>query len=201
MRRNGLLAVALTALIPLQSLEAFTESRAAIPVIVHLEDQVGLRHDLLREATAEVDETFRAARVRLVWTRPGVSVQDGVASCARVVRLTITEGPPPARATDALAQEALGSAAPWAGQARVFYRRLSAAAAEHPVAASRILGHVISHELGHLLLSSGRHTDLGIMRPAVDFHHIALRRFTDDQARLIRSALAPLHQETSSCGR
>ena len=201
MRSRGLLALALTAFILPQSLEGFSEGRMAIPVIVELDDLVGLRYELLRDATAEADDTFRAAGVQLLWSRPGHDSGEATASCARIVRLTIQEGPPPVTAGETRRDEALGSAAPWSGRARIFYRRITSAAAEHPIAPSRIFGHVISHELGHLLLESTRHTDVGIMRPSVDFHHIAMRRFTEEEARLIRSGLTSGSQETTSCGR
>ena len=42
----------------------------------------------------------------------------------------------------------------------------------HPIALSLVFGHVISHELGHLLLLSGNHEDVGIMRSAVDFRRM-----------------------------
>jgi hypothetical protein len=84
----------------------------------------------------------------------------------------------------------VGDAASSRGVARVFYRRLLAASALHPVDVSVVLGHVISHELGHLLLPPGSHAAVGIMRPAVDFRQIAVRRFTDEQSKLMRVALA-----------
>ena len=190
MRRGGLLAVVVATLIRLVSLEASEEGRAMITVKVTIEDLVGLRRDLLAPTIAEVDETFRAAGVQFVWTSPGSASDDAPsASCERLLRLIITDDVPP-RAADLLRGDALGSAAPWSNQARVFYRRVASMAAGHPVAQSRILGHVISHELGHLLLASGHHTDVGIMRPAVDFHHIAFRRFTDEQIQVIRNRLA-----------
>lgn len=198
MRYRGLVALGLTVFMLPQS---FAESRATIPVIVQLDDLVGLRYELLRDATAEADDTFRAAGVQLVWSRDGHGSGEVAATCARVVRLTIQEGPPPVPAGETRRDEALGSAAPWSGRARIFYRRITSAAAEHPVAPSRIFGHVISHELGHLLLESTRHADVGIMRRSVDFHHTAMRRFTGEEARLIRSSLTAGSQETTSCGR
>jgi hypothetical protein len=189
MRRGSLLAVTVATLIRLVSLEASREGRAMMTVNVKIDDLVGLRQDLLVPTIAEVDDTFRTAGVQFVWTGPGFAPDDAPpASCGRFL-LTIANDVPH-RAADVLRGEALGSAAPWSGQARIFYRRVASVAAGHPVAPSRILGHVISHELGHLLLASGLHTDVGIMRPAVDFRHIAFRRFTDEQIRIMRNRLA-----------
>ena len=189
MRRGALIAATAAALIRLASLEASEDRRAVMTVEVKIEDSVGVRRDLLAPTIAEVDETFRPAGVRFVWTSGEFPSEDpSSTSCARVLRLLLTDDAPQ-RPADLLRGDALGSAAPWSGQARIFYRRVTAVAAQHPVAPSRIFGHVIAHELGHLLLASGHHTDVGIMRPAVDFHHIAFRRFTDEEIRDIRNRL------------
>ena len=60
--------------------------------------------------------------------------------------------------------------------------------------ASQLLGHVMAHELGHLLLPHGAHSAAGLMRPALDRAQVraaiaGLLTFTPDQAALIRARL------------
>jgi hypothetical protein len=82
----------------------------------------------------------------------------------------------------------------------VFYGRVAAAVAERPISISVVLAHVISHELGHLLLPPNSHSPFGVMRRAVDLEHPSLRRFTGEQSRLIRDALSSGRRYAWPCG-
>jgi hypothetical protein len=58
-----------------------------------------------------------------------------------------------------------------------------------------MLGHVMAHELGHLLLPHGAHSVVGVMRPAWDRAQAkgaleGTMTFTPDQAELIRTLLS-----------
>ena len=59
---------------------------------------------------------------------------------------------------------------------------------ERPVSRAQILGHVIAHELGHLLLNLKGHSAHGIMRGEMDFtdRHDSLL-FTPQQAEVLRA--------------
>jgi hypothetical protein len=54
-----------------------------------------------------------------------------------------------------------------------------------------VLGHVVAHELGHLLLGRGTHSAAGLMRADLDTNLAVQGRllFTDAEARAIRAAL------------
>jgi len=52
-----------------------------------------------------------------------------------------------------------------------------------------VLGDVMAHELGHLLLPPG-HSSIGIMRPQIDMMSRTLATFTKDEAAEIRRRLA-----------
>ena len=76
----------------------------------------------------------------------------------------------------------------------VFYHRVDGLATDgYPK--DRILGHVIAHEVGHVLLGLGAHSDIGIMRRVWsrhDLQHISwglLLPFTDDQRQQLRAAV------------
>jgi hypothetical protein len=58
----------------------------------------------------------------------------------------------------------------------------------------RVLGHVMAHELGHLLLGSNAHAEIGIMRPRWFGQQLrAVERgalfFSPEQALLMRNGL------------
>jgi hypothetical protein len=66
---------------------------------------------------------------------------------------------------------------------------------EWHIGVARILGHVMAHELGHLLLGSNSHSQQGLMCPS--WHRNELHRattgsllFSEEQARFIRERLA-----------
>ena len=76
----------------------------------------------------------------------------------------------------------------------IFYPRIRAYSAELGMHASQLLGHVMAHEMGHLLLPYGAHAVAGLMRPEWDRAQVraaaeGLLTFTPDQAALIRERL------------
>jgi hypothetical protein len=80
-------------------------------------------------------------------------------------------------------------------QAMVFYREIERTAHSKAVHTNELLGYVIAHELGHLLLPPSAHSANGIMRAHWgdrDYVRIAgsSLTFTDDQVEAIRTKLA-----------
>jgi hypothetical protein len=71
--------------------------------------------------------------------------------------------------------------------ANVMWERIEEAAIEHRMAAGYLLGYVIAHELGHLLLPPNAHRWSGLMQPDIDFHGVQLHDlwFSREQAALI----------------
>jgi hypothetical protein len=83
----------------------------------------------------------------------------------------------------------LGLAVPGRGRAYVFYNRLVHAARARPVDIGVVLGRVIAHEIGHVLMPPGQHSTFGIMRRDVDFGYDNPNRFTDGESTKIRATL------------
>jgi hypothetical protein len=74
----------------------------------------------------------------------------------------------------------------------VFFGRVEHFARAHRIRSSTMLAHVIAHEIGHLLLPKGWHSDRGLMRGTWDRAQVdnAVRgglTFTTDEIRIIRS--------------
>jgi hypothetical protein len=77
---------------------------------------------------------------------------------------------------------------------RVFYDRVSDPQLFPKFDAPKILGHVMAHEIGHLLQGITRHSETGVMKAhwtAADYGSMAFRplRFTDEDVRLILAGL------------
>jgi hypothetical protein len=84
--------------------------------------------------------------------------------------------------------------------AYIFYHRVEELAATGDVSASQILGHAIAHEIGHLLLNTPRHSDVGIMQADWQFEQMQLLRrgwllFTDEQAHQMRAGVLERRRE------
>jgi hypothetical protein len=151
-------------------------------------------------ARAVVGRILAAAGVELEWLdEPAararrLSFADGGALGAwltslhsvRVVRTIPSDGSVP----DA---RSLGVSVPGTRVATVLYTRIEARAREAGVDVGTVLGHVVAHELGHLLLRRGAHSAAGLMRADLDTTLAVQGRllFTEAEARAIRAALAP----------
>jgi hypothetical protein len=76
--------------------------------------------------------------------------------------------------------------------AYVFPHRVEEIAAAGRVSASQVLGHAMAHEIGHLLLNSNEHSDVGIMQADWCYEQTELLRngrlwFTSAQSRRMRA--------------
>jgi hypothetical protein len=79
----------------------------------------------------------------------------------------------------------------------VFYDSVEKLHQDWHASLSRVLGHVMAHEIGHLLLGTNAHSPMGIMRPnwqGQELRSIAIGTllFTREQARSMQTKLFPL---------
>jgi len=89
---------------------------------------------------------------------------------------------------------ALGYALPFAQagpHAFVYYHRIERIQLSVPSSVTRMLGHALAHEIGHVLLESTEHSENGLMKgrwSKVDFQRTAVSflAFSPDQARVLR---------------
>ena len=138
--------------------------------------------DVLEDAQEEVDRIFAESGFEVVWTntRPQITVKiaSQVLGYARA------------------ASPVMGVASRTANGpvAQVFFRQVQDFARICRVDLSTMLGHVIAHEVGHLLLPTYSHSPTGLMRGEWDKRQVrdAARgalTFTDAQAQKIRALL------------
>jgi len=157
-------------------------------VHVRLIDMARVPAESLNRARDDAARVFRLSGIALVW----VNAETCQAGCLTV---RIVTRPVSAKSRN---QHILG-VAPRTKEVRgrilwIFYPRIKAHSAELGMDASQLLGHVIAHEMGHLLLPSGTHSAAGLMRPIWDLAQVqaagqGVLTFTPDQAGLIRKHL------------
>ena len=161
---------------------------------VKLFNDAEVRADMLAVARDEAAWLLRAVCVEVRWILCPVVSMASMTVCAAPANsseLHLLSGP----LTSDIAADAMGLAMPGAGargRAAVFLSRVRGTVEAEPgiVGLPRLLGHVIAHEIGHLLLRSSTHSSEGLMRAGFgrpDLKKAAQRRltFTPEQADLI----------------
>jgi len=180
------MAAVLALLFALSAVDADASRQIVMPTAVVRLDNVALvRADYLDFAESRAAEVFGRIGVRVTWIDEETAFREHLRPPFTVV--LINSG------VQILARpavvDALGFADPTVSRAHVIYDRLEALTARSPRSAASLLGDVIAHELGHLMLPSPKHSARGIMRSGVEVHTRPLETFTDPQARLIVSRL------------
>ena len=147
----------------------------SVALRLNLIDKMRVAAGDLAKAKAEVEAIFSAALVTIEWTSSGAPLT--------LMIVTNHEGVTGAGAC------VLGRAVPELASGFVFYNKIVDTAASQPIDAAVVLGRVMAHELGHLLLPKGSHSSYGIMRADLDLGYRNPDRFTAEQGRHIRRAV------------
>ena len=165
------------------------QTAAAQPLIrVLVMDQAEVPPVTRQRAQDVATRVFHLAGLALVWVDAGTCQ-------ARCLRVRIVTQPVSAKSRDPhLLGVALRMPEARGINLWVFYPRIRTYSAELGLDRSELLGYVMAHELGHLLLPDGAHSAAGLMRPALDRAQVraaaeGLLTFTPDQAGLIREGL------------
>ena len=137
----------------------------------------------MKEAERVASDVYRRAGIEIQWVEP--STYEGATRL--YVNVLSQEMAAPYYASD----ETVGFAIPGSRAANVIYERIRQAARRRHVASGLLLGYVIAHELGHLLLPAHSHSSSGLMRPDIDMELAATKklRFTAHQVALIQERL------------
>jgi len=170
---------------------------AANSVTVRLYSDVQLSTQTLAQAEQEASRIFRQAGIEIVWVqcKPSSSPTDPrcafpPASKLLAMRIVLKA----LNAADSIFGMAFLSQEGQGAYGDVFYKSVETLHQQCNASVPRVLGHVMAHELGHLLLGSNAHTEIGIMRPHWFSEQLrAVERgtlfFSPEQARLIRNRL------------
>ena len=81
--------------------------------------------------------------------------------------------------------------------AYAFYDRIGATAQQYRTDVGKLLGYVMAHELGHILLAGGSHSPTGIMSDrwgefTMDLVAESFLRFTKEEAESIRKSVGDM---------
>jgi len=168
--------------------EAFGADAELPAIRILVTNKVGVPPtDVLVRAQSETARIYAAVGVRLGWT-------DLSPELPRLTMMIMSDSN---LARQKGAADAVG-AAPAADQgtgrvAYAFYVRIEALAQRHGIDVAKVLGIVVAHEIGHLLMARGAHSSAGILsgrwgKFEMDLVAAGLFGFTKEQAELIQRA-------------
>lgn len=167
-------------------------------VTVLVYDYAAVPAQTLYTAEQDASNVFRHAGIEVAWVacRKDASACDGFES-APVLRLQRRFS----RTAGRLDVRAMGFCL--GNLAAVSLERVARAAQSGPARLPEILGSVITHEIGHVLMPHWNHSQSGIMRARFDLYDWMLISqgtlwFTADQARSLRKELDSRVQQASS---
>jgi hypothetical protein len=168
---------------------ASAQHTQVITLMVLVDDSASVPANILAQAREDAERVFQPIDVEIVWLEQnGARLEDAAAlRSVVVVHLLTREMTDRMHAPDPVLGIAAGT-----GLATVFYNRiedLSPTRDANEIAC--MLGHVIAHEIGHLLLPQKAHSRSGIMQAGLNMQ-LAARGglfFTASQAHQIRTTL------------
>ena len=191
--RRCLISTALTILLSLGRPVAASDGMPS--VLLYLANHAGVSSDIVGDARQEVIRIYAQIGVRVIWA-------EHVTDCPKdplVIIITPVAG-------EWVGPMSLGLAVrgdDYSGRlAYIFYGRVQPLAKQHQIKDASLLGVVIAHEIGHLLLPYGSHSPSGLMRGEWDDRQFVLAgarllRFTPQQAELIRAHLMDTQNDPS----
>ena len=171
-------------------LVAHPSAQPACPsVMVMLQNEAGLRADLVARAAAEVVRLYSLIGVDIEWV---TSVPENGGRLRSVCLVTRDSG------EDSVSSHVLGVTYTGPGEpgkrAHVFVQRAQRASLKFSVPICDVLAVVIAHELGHMLMPDGSHSRSGLMSAELGADHFRLAsagllHFSPETATVIRRGL------------
>lgn len=167
-------------------------------VILYVDNYARVPPTLLARAQTEATRIYAAAGVQTMW----IDGDHGAVPSAFSVQAASRAGMPHLRvlllcrekserkiSLDHVPPNVLGQAAHAAGRAYIFIGRVMEQGSRHRRDPALLLGRVLAHEIGHLLLPVPGHSEGGIMRAHLEIPWRAADAFTSVEGQEIRLAL------------
>lgn len=158
-------------------------------VVVRVDNMAGILPGHLQFAEDRAAEVFARIGARIHWIDLEESAARHIAPSFTIVLLNAGRKSEEA----SMFIDALGLAHPSVCRAYVFYDRVAALNVGTPRTIPSLLGDIIAHELGHLMLAPPGHSADGIMRPELETKSWYVQTFTKPQAREVLGRVRALH--------
>jgi Aspartyl protease len=179
---------------------SWEQSAAASAITVAIYDDAQLSPRVLADAEDEATRIYQRAGIPILWIGCNPSKMDARSDSRcqdppSAMNLNLRIVPHARKSSDDIFGVAFLSAEGTGAYSDVFYDSVEQLDRDWHVGIARMLGHVMAHELGHLVLGSNAHSRQGIMRQSwhVDELHRASMGallFSEEQGRSMRGKLA-----------
>jgi hypothetical protein len=157
-------------------------------IVLHVDDFANLLPGDLNDAEIVARRIFALAGIRTVWVYGSEKAPRIEGALHLKVLVLSREMGEQKIAADSVGTNVLGQAAKACGRAYIFSHRV-AMAARHQRDLGSVLGRIIAHEVGHLVLPENSHSATGIMSAGLDLRATAIPAFTRHQEAAIRQTV------------
>jgi hypothetical protein len=161
-----------------------------LTVTVHVTSHTKISPKDLAAAEAYASAIYHAAGIETFWTDAPWTPADAMSTHLSVLLLS------PKMAEDRCRREGLGDGVMGrassdaveggAGVAYIFAGRIAQVARSYRARLDRTLGHVLAHEVGHLLIGADSHASTGVMKASWNPEDSHRQTFTRDHVEIIR---------------
>jgi len=170
------------------SADATAETADPLALQVMLHDEIGIPLAALRQSQIEASRIFKAVGITLTWVPPGE-----VPANSLIIKIVNTPIGDKSRNPNVLGVSPGSKDAP-GRVAWLYYSRIQELARFLHLEVAQLLGHVMAHEMGHLLLPHDAHAAAGLMKRGWDNRQAILAAtgsltFEASQAAQIRTRL------------
>jgi len=159
-----------------------------VTVRVQLENAAGIPRQILDGAQFDASRIYRDARIEIIWLNRDDRQCCDTGRIIRVVLPSLKDADEYLR-LEHVDKRALGVANAAAGLIHIFWDQLHVSASRQGRDQGGLLGVVLAHEIGHVLLPGARHSSTGIMQAGIEIRIPGLPRFTDQQGEAMREHL------------
>ena len=143
---------------------------------------------ILERAQEQAADIYAMIGVSLAWADPSAVTTPSGTIHVRVELLSDNQTDRFLRHNRRLRKAVLG-AAPATGRVYIFWDRILRRARKDAIVPHRVLGLVLAHEIGHLMLPAQGHANKGLMRQSLDYQSTEVPVFTEAEAESIRMLL------------
>jgi hypothetical protein len=201
---NGIRNIVVAAAVMGLTLTGGTSRAAGRPgptVVVHVNNHAGTPGSDLLRAQAEAERIFGAVGVRVVWADEAAGPEHRACEGLNVFLSLASPSMIEELSSQGARENVLGSAPKESGRIFIYVKRVRMRAAETLLDERVLLGRVIAHEMGHMVLPGSGHSAVGIMVPGINANAVGVG-FTSQESRAIRTLLeskAGEREERTSC--
>lgn len=157
-------------------------------VVIQVENDARIPATDLAQVERLVESSYLSIGVRMIWEHGEVPLDDPRGLRVHVRLLSRTRADRKIT-TERIRGDVLGQTNRPARIVYIFCRRIVEASVKYSKEYTRILGFVVAHELGHVLLPAGSHSDAAMMNGRTNLWAKPSYDFTPEEGAAIRSRL------------